>query len=127
MLGVEYLHENGIVHGDLKGVRDLKRRLPCKFTCFAQANVMIDDSGRARLIDFGLSRLWDSVVGASGLTMSTVSFSLRWCAPELVLSDKAQVTKSSDVYACASTALQVRTPSHRSGFVAHVPLAAPSC
>jgi len=64
---------------------------------------MIDDEGHARLIDFGLSRLIDS---EPGLMTSTTS-SVRWCAPELLSSDDAQVTKASDVYAFASTALEV--------------------
>ncbi|KAF8483207.1 kinase-like domain-containing protein, partial [Gautieria morchelliformis] len=38
--GVDYLHGEGIVHGDIKG-----------------SNVMVDDEGRAKLIDFGVSRI----------------------------------------------------------------------
>ncbi|KAF8587780.1 kinase-like protein [Ramaria rubella] len=92
VLGVEYLHNNGIVHGDLKG-----------------ANVMVDDLGHAKLIDFGLSRLIDTALGTSGFTLSNISFSLRWCAPELVLVDNAKVTKATDVYAFASTGHQLLT------------------
>lgn len=68
---------------------------------------MVDDTGHAKLIDFGLSRLLDAVVGPSGFTRSTVSFSVRWSAPELVLDNDAQVTTATDVYGLASTALQV--------------------
>ncbi|GJJ13662.1 hypothetical protein Clacol_007918 [Clathrus columnatus] len=93
VLGVEYLHQHDIVHGDLKG-----------------ANVMVDSSGHAKLIDFGFSRIIDTVTGITGgITMTTIAFSTRWCAPELLLSDHAQVTKEADVYAFASTALQLIT------------------
>lgn len=93
VLGVEYLHQHDIVHGDLKA-----------------ANVMVDSSGHAKLIDFGFSRIIDTVTGISGgITMTTVAFSVRWCAPELLLSAQAQVTKAADVYAFASTALELIT------------------
>ena len=68
---------------------------------------MIDKSGHAKLIDFGLSRVIDSVPGVSGLTTSSVPFSIRWCAPELARAEETKTTKASDVYAFASTALQV--------------------
>lgn len=69
---------------------------------------MVDKTGHAKLIDFGLSRVLDAVVGPSGLTRSTISFSIRWSAPELILDNNAQVTTATDVYALASTVLQVR-------------------
>ena len=68
-----------------------------------QANVMIDDEGHVKLIDFGLSRLIGS---EAGLTPSTGS-STRWCAPELLCYGHSRTTKASDVYAFASTALEV--------------------
>lgn len=67
---------------------------------------MVDDTGHAKLIDFGLSRLLEAAVGHSGFTLSSLSFSIRWCAPELLVGD-AQVTTATDVYSWASTALQV--------------------
>jgi len=81
---------------------------------------MVDEAGHAKLIDFGLSRLLDSVSGTTGFMMSTVYFSIRWCAPELVSSDNAQVTKSTDVYSYASTVLAVRIRFFYLGFEAYL-------
>ena len=72
-----------------------------------QANVMVDNTGHAKLIDFGLSSQIDAGAGPSGLTPSVPFLSIRWSAPELLLNDHPQVTTATDVYALASTALQV--------------------
>ncbi|KAG6908248.1 hypothetical protein DXG01_005582 [Tephrocybe rancida] len=67
--GLAYLHANGIIHGDLKG-----------------PNILVDDTGRARLADFGISSVSDSQIVA-WTTQSSESTqaggSVRWQAPEL--------------------------------------------
>jgi serine/threonine protein kinase len=68
---------------------------------------MVDDAGHAKLIDFGLSRLLETVADTPVFTLSIVSFSVRWCAPELILVENARATQATDVYAWASTVLQV--------------------
>jgi serine/threonine protein kinase len=102
-MGIEYLHERGIVHADLKGVSPGSGTVKRTLIWPMQTNVMIDDQGHAKLIDFGLARVIDA---KPGLTTSTTT-TIRWCAPELIRSDDARMTKSSDVYAFASTVLEV--------------------
>jgi serine/threonine protein kinase len=70
---------------------------------------MVGDTGNSKLIDFGLSRLLETVAGTPVFTLSIVSFSVRWCAPKLIMGENPQDTQATDVYARASTALQ---PSH---------------
>ncbi|KAG6819097.1 hypothetical protein H0H93_015488 [Arthromyces matolae] len=86
--GVKYLHQNDIVHGDLKGV-----------------NVLVNSSGRACLGDFGLSSVEDPEIirWTSQSTVASKGGTTRWQAPELLesedIAEKIYNSKESDVYA----------------------------
>ncbi|KAF5383204.1 hypothetical protein D9615_004938 [Tricholomella constricta] len=93
--GLLYLHDNGVVHGDLKG-----------------ANILITDSKRACVADFGLS----SVADPRGLKNPDLSSSnakggtVRFEAPELI--DPKFVcprSPASDVYAFSLVCYQIFT------------------
>ncbi|KAJ3539949.1 hypothetical protein NMY22_g4498 [Coprinellus aureogranulatus] len=96
--GMSYLHQNQIVHGDLKG-----------------ANILVSTSGRACLADFGLSTLsdpalleWTSVRTSDSKAVGTS----RWQAPELLdASDDAEIrtTIRSDVYSYACVCYEIMT------------------
>lgn len=60
------VHSQGIIHGDLNG-----------------GNALIDDNGRARLVDFGLSVIKAEFDGTSLIT-STVGGAVRYLAPDLL-------------------------------------------
>ncbi|TFK46551.1 kinase-like protein [Heliocybe sulcata] len=92
--GVEYVHERGVVHGDLRG-----------------ANVLIDSSStrhHVRLTDFGLAAIAES-------TPSTRSGgSIRWMAPELLDPEFFGLTTSSrsqeaDVFSFAMLCIEIYT------------------
>ncbi|KAG6907770.1 hypothetical protein DXG01_007483 [Tephrocybe rancida] len=100
--GLAYLHENGIVHGDLKGD--------------SQPNILIDSTGRARLADFGLSAMSDPQILAWTSVSSAASKggSIRWQAPELFDIDEDRAVKNtpaSDVYAWSCVAFEIFTNS----------------
>ncbi|KAG6851417.1 hypothetical protein C0991_009316 [Blastosporella zonata] len=103
--GLSYLHEKGIIHGDLKG-----------------PNILINAAGRARLADFGISSISDSQVIAwtTQSTSASKGGSVRWQAPELfavgtVEDDDEEVeeavnnTAASDVYAMGCVFFEVRS------------------
>ncbi|KAG6825508.1 hypothetical protein H0H92_003435 [Tricholoma furcatifolium] len=69
-LGLQYLHERSIVHGDLKGT-----------------NILVNNSGRALIGDFGLA----SILPSSGGTVM-------YQAPE-IFREEAYNTKETDIYA----------------------------
>lgn len=95
--GLYYLHQLGLLHGDLKS-----------------ANVLISDSCNACLADFGLASL--NPVENSTVKLMTentsVHGSIRWMAPELLLPSEgssSQITPESDVYSLATTLFEVFT------------------
>jgi len=105
--GLKYLHDEGIIHGDLSG-----------------NNVLVSDDGEALLADFGRAK----VVGTEGYSTKLIAGCTEYMAPELhdlpansALGDteeeeaapKQPLSKMSDVYAFAMVAFQVftnRTP-----------------
>ncbi|KAF8177287.1 kinase-like protein, partial [Mycena galopus ATCC 62051] len=90
-LGLEYLHARKICHGDLKGI-----------------NVLIEDSGRALLSDFGLVRVKADITSRTRIGSEvTISGSRNWMAPEL-LSGSLPRTPS-DIYAFGMTLYELFT------------------
>ncbi|KAG6909009.1 hypothetical protein DXG01_002395 [Tephrocybe rancida] len=94
--GVEYLHANGVVHGDIKGL-----------------NILVDGSGRACLSDFGLSGVTDNdiVQWATQSSAASKGGTSRWQAPELHNPEVTNIhnTKESDVFAWASAGYEIFT------------------
>jgi len=72
--GMQYLHQCGIVHRDLKSL-----------------NVFVDDAWRCKVGDFGTS-------GTEKKTVSAISGTVLWSAPEL-FETGGRYTQQSDVYA----------------------------
>ncbi|KAG6811012.1 hypothetical protein H0H92_009353 [Tricholoma furcatifolium] len=93
--GLKFLHKNGIIHGDLKG-----------------KNVLVDESGRACVADFGLSSISDKEILAWTSVSSTSSKggTLRYQAPELLDIENGEQrcnTTASDIYAWACVAYEI--------------------
>ncbi|KAF8337067.1 kinase-like domain-containing protein [Cantharellus anzutake] len=86
--GLTYLHNHDpvVIHGDLKPL-----------------NILIDDAGRAKLCDFGLSLVADGLT--TGHTSSETGFTLRYCAPEVL--ESGTNTPSSDIYSFACTCIKI--------------------
>jgi tRNA A-37 threonylcarbamoyl transferase component Bud32 len=79
--GLSYLHHKGVLHRDLKSL-----------------NVLIDDRGRGKLTDFGLSRI-KTLSTSLGTQSKHAVGTLRWMAPELLDDEHEPVySNASDVY-----------------------------
>ncbi|KAJ6461557.1 kinase-like domain-containing protein [Mycena vitilis] len=102
--GLAFLHNQKVVHGDLRG-----------------SNILVNDVGRACLTDFGLTILTDATVTQT----PNAAGSVRWMAPETLdprawgLTD-ARRTPASDIYAFGCVCLELYTglpPFHRENFL----------
>lgn len=74
--GMTFLHWNNVIHRDLKSL-----------------NVLLDEEGRAKICDFGLS----TVLSANMTHASAAVGTPAWSSPEALLGD-TEVRKSTDVY-----------------------------
>ena len=109
---MQYLHSEGVVHGDLRGVSTkilylfLAKHPP-------KNNVLLDSDYHVQIADFGLTRLADATATCSG------AMSYHFAAPELfgVSEDEDECddeaflmrkTTMSDVYAFACLYYEVR-------------------
>ena len=92
-----------MIHGDLKGVRG------CPKHCFtialtpSQPNILVDDSGHARIVDFGLSTVTRGPDSTKGSTQQGLS--IRWAAPEALLGEVH--SKEVDIFAFAMVVIEV--------------------
>jgi len=95
--GLDYLHQKGIIHGDIRS-----------------ANILVDEDGHACLCDIGLSLL----IEPSEFTSFKTAGACRWTAPEIMspqedlepISDSTSpFTFESDIYAFAMTLVEIFT------------------
>ncbi|CAM45428.2 putative protein kinase [Leishmania braziliensis MHOM/BR/75/M2904] len=83
LLGLSHLHANGIVHRDIKG-----------------ANVLLDESGCAKIVDFGCSGNLNQATTTLGCGGTPL-----WMAPEVCRGDPA--TEKSDIWAYGCLCLEM--------------------
>ncbi|KAJ6536289.1 kinase-like domain-containing protein, partial [Mycena capillaripes] len=91
-LGLEYLHSRKICHGDLKAI-----------------NVLVENSGKTLLCDFGLARLKADAATRTFVHVDVPQIvgSRNWMAPEILKGSPYRVT--SDVYAFGMTLYELYT------------------
>ncbi|KAG8791764.1 hypothetical protein FRC12_008185 [Ceratobasidium sp. 428] len=96
--GLGYIHETGIVHGDLKG-----------------QNVLVSERGIPMITDFGNAVLLRGNIQFTE-TRKAPQFTPRWTAsfpirnaPELLLAEKITLSREGDVYALGMTILEIVT------------------
>ena len=80
---VQHAHQRGFIHRDLK-----------------PGNILVEESGQPKILDFGLARATDSDAAATRQTdMGQLLGTLAYMSPEQVLADPLLVDTRTDVYA----------------------------
>jgi non-specific serine/threonine protein kinase/serine/threonine-protein kinase len=81
--GVHHAHQRGLIHRDLK-----------------PGNILVDESGQPKILDFGVARLTDSDARATQQTdVGQLVGTLAYMSPEQALADPLDIDTRTDVYA----------------------------
>lgn len=86
--GLEYLHQNGIIHRDIKG-----------------ANILVDNKGCIKVADFGASKKVVELVTVSGA--KSMKGTPYWMAPEVIL--QTGHSFSADIWSVGCTIIEMAT------------------
>jgi len=90
---VEHAHQKGVIHRDLK-----------------PGNILIDESGQPRVLDFGVARVVDADLQATLRTdVGQLVGTLPYMSPEQVASEPGEIDARSDVYALGVVLYQLLT------------------
>ncbi|XP_075653035.1 mitogen-activated protein kinase kinase kinase NPK1 isoform X2 [Castanea sativa] len=88
LLGLEYLHKNGIMHRDIKG-----------------ANILVDNKGCIKLADFGASKQVVELATINGA--KSMKGTPYWMAPEVIL--QTGHSFSADIWSVGCTVIEMAT------------------
>ncbi len=108
---MRYLHSENIIHADLKGlsVTFTLVGVQLRVTSFLQVNILVNNSGRACITDFGISTIWtDRTLGFTHTTGGVIGRSTRWAAPEL-FEEGQKPSRASDIWAFGAVCYEVRS------------------
>ena len=103
--GLCYLHSCNVIHGDLMGVRNCSKSRFTTVLTLSQPNILMDDSGHARIADFGLATVTKNLESIQSPTFQQ-GYTPRWTAPEVL--STGTPSKEADIFSFAMIMIEVR-------------------
>jgi len=94
---VQYAHRNLVIHKDLK-----------------PSNILVNDEGSPKVLDFGVSGLLDDVTEQADIEIQDKSFTLKYSAPEQI--QDSNITTSADVYSLGIILFELLVDKHPLNF-----------
>jgi serine/threonine protein kinase len=110
--GLEYLHAQKVVHGDIKDVSGIwvHSLEAWPDVALRQLNILLDDECHVQLCDFGLVIVGDTTEGRMTTSARGVG-SGTWQSPERFMAERHRRSMADDVYAfgCLGYYVSIRT------------------
>ena len=100
LVGLAFLHKNGVIHRDIKG--GLRQRYDGPSKLIPAANILLTATSRVLLCDFGVAALLSS----SAAKRSTFVGTPYWMAPEVVTEGRMYDSKA-DIWSLGITLLEM--------------------
>ena len=102
--GLHYLHSCNVIHGDLKGVCSRSNFSLTTTLTHVQPNILMDDSGNARIVDFGFTTVTLNLDSVRSVQCQR-GFTPRWTAPEVL--EEGPLSKEADIFSFAMVMIEV--------------------
>jgi len=102
--GLCYLHFRNVIHGDLKGVCYCFEPYSTIVLTPSQPNILVDDSGRARITDFSQATIAQNQ-HPTRKPSRQLGFTVQWAAPEVL--EGGTRTTGVDIFSFAMVMIEV--------------------
>lgn len=100
--GLEYLHQEGKLHRDIKGEFCIARAKPPTYTFHQAANILLSANGDVKLADFGVSGQLSGTLSAKKNTFVGTPY---WMSPEVI--KQSGYDHKADIWSLGITAIEL--------------------
>jgi len=100
--GLEYLHQEGKLHRDIKGESSIARIKPPTYPFHQAANILLSANGEVKLADFGVSGQLSGTLSAKKNTFVGTPY---WMSPEVI--KQSGYDHKADIWSLGITAIEL--------------------
>ena len=100
--GLEYLHQEGKLHRDIKGKSSITRVTPLAHAFHQAANILLSANGEVKLADFGVSGQLSGTLSAKKNTFVGTPY---WMSPEVI--KQSGYDHKADIWSLGITAIEL--------------------